>query len=159
MFALAFAACGSDASPERAVAPASTTTIATGRGLLVRVRATKAGQVDRVVFEFEDELPGYRAEYVQRPVLEDGSGEVVEIEGESVLLVRFEPASGFDQSGEGRVVFKGPERLDLATETVVDVVRVGDFEAVLQWAIGIDGGELPYRLVPDAAAHTVTVEV
>jgi hypothetical protein len=169
------AACGNDeaASPPSSPGGSTTTTAddigtdtvtraGTGYGLLVRVRATAAGSddVERVTFEFEDALPGYRVGYVDRPVIQDGSGEQVTVDGGPVLLARFEPASGFDLSGEGRPVFTGPERLDLATTTVVDVVRVGDFEAILQWAIGIDGStRVPFRVVADAAAKTITVEV
>ncbi|MEA3076484.1 MAG: hypothetical protein QOF60_1392 [Actinomycetota bacterium] len=165
-------ACGNDGGP--AAGRATTTTTTTGaegfgtatvsddsgeRGLLVKVRATDAGDVERVTFEFEGALPGYRVGYVERPIVEDGSGKEVTVDGGSVLGVRFEPASGFDLSGGGRQVFKGPDRLDLATTTITDVVRTGDFEAVLTWAVGIDGAKAPFRVVADAAARTISVEV
>jgi hypothetical protein len=128
-----------------------------GRGLLKTVTATHAGDVDRVTFTFEGDLPGYRVGYVERPITEDGSGEEVTVDGGAVLGVRFEPASGFDLSGEGRQVFTGPTRLDLATTAVLDVVRTGDFEAVLQWVIGVDTAGTPFRVRTEG--RSVVVEV
>jgi hypothetical protein len=43
-----------------------------------------------------------------------------------------QPASGVDLSGPGYVeVYTGPDRLDPGTPEVTEVVRTGDFEAVL----------------------------
>jgi hypothetical protein len=178
------AACGSDQDPvvgpssdetttTRAAGGASSTSTTTedgagfattevtaegaGRGLLQTVTATHTADVDRVTFTFEGDLPGYRVGYVERPITEDGSGEEVTVDGGAVLGVRFEPASGFDLTGEGRQVFTGPTRLDLATTAVLDVVRTGDFEAVLQWAIGVDTAGTPFRVRTEG--RTIVVEV
>ena len=128
------------------------------RGLLKAVSATQAGPVDRVTFEFEGDLPGYRVGYVDRPIVQDGSGEEITVDGESVLAVHFEPASGFDLSGEGRQVYTGPTRLDLATRTVLDVVRTGDFEANLEWVLGLDI-KAPFRVRTESSPSRVIVEV
>ena len=67
---------------------------------------------DRVVFQFRDGVPGYRVEYVDPPLHEDGSGNVVELDGNAFVVVRMEPASGFDLSvPEGELVYTGPRRL------------------------------------------------
>jgi hypothetical protein len=55
---------------------------------------------------------------------------------------------GFDlNTGEGELVYKGPKRIrgaDAGATVVKEVVRTGDFEAVLSWAIGLDRqGALP----------------
>ncbi len=113
------------------------------------------------MFEFRDELPGYRIEYVEGPLAEDGSGNPVELEGSAYLVVRMEPASGFDLDvPEGELVYTGPRRLsgaEAGAVTVREAVRTGDFEAVLTWAIGVNGRtpfvvttlEEPARLVID----------
>jgi hypothetical protein len=110
--------------------------------LLTRVEIGRNEGFDRVVFEFRDDLPGYRIEYVEPPLTEDGSGNPVELEGGAFLVVRMEPASGFDLSvPEGELVYTGPRRLsgaDAGATMVREVVRTGDFEAVLTWAIGLD---------------------
>ena len=139
----------------------ATTTVSTPpakAGLLKDVTATQAGPVDRVTFEFEGELPGYRVEFVERPIIQDGSGEEITVDGEAVLAVHFEPASGFDQSGEGRQVYTGPTRLDLATRTVLDVARTSDFEANLVWVLGLDT-KAPFRVRTESSPNRVIVEV
>jgi len=155
-------------------APGSTlTTVASGfgvtdistppgkKGLLKAVRAAHQDGFDRVVFEFEDNVPGYKVGYVERPVTEDGSGKTVEVQGDSVLGVRMEPASGADLSGaELRQTYKGPTRINPGAPVVIELVRTGDFEAVLNWVIGTKGKpgfrvntlSNPPRLVVEIAA-------
>jgi hypothetical protein len=110
--------------------------------LLERVAIGRHEGYDRVVFQFRNQVPGYRVEYVQPPIKEDGSGNVVQVRGNAFVEVRMEPASGFDlTTGEGQLVYKGPKRIDGAaagTTVVREVVRTGDFEAVLTWAIGLE---------------------
>ena len=113
------------------------------------------------MFQFRNHVPGYRVEYVQPPIKEDGSGNVVQVRGNAFVEVRMEPASGFDlATGEGELVYRGPRRIDggaAGTSVVRDVVRTGDFEAVLTWAIGLEKKvdfrvtttESPARLIVD----------
>ena len=168
---LLLAGCGSsggdDGEPAAEPPPATTTTVTTtettdgvdpleGAGtnpveadpagdetaLLERVAIGRHEGYDRVVFQFRNNVPGYRVEYVQPPIKEDGSGNAVQVKGNAFVQVRMEPASGFDlTTGEGVLVYKGPKRIDAAaagTSVVRDVVRTGDFEAVLTWAIGLE---------------------
>jgi hypothetical protein len=94
---------------------------------------------DRVVFEFVDRVPGYSVGYVERPVIEDPSGREIVIEGDHVVGIRMEAASGFDQGTDPIVVtYSGPERLSPRSVVVRELARTGDFEAVLTWAIGVD---------------------
>ena len=120
---------------------------------------------DRVVFQFRNALPGYRVEYVEGPLKEDGSGNPVRIQGNHYVVVRMEPASGFDlNTAEGVIVYEGPRRIsgaDAGTSVVREVVRTGDFEAVLTWAIGLEDRvdfrvltlDGPPRLVVDFRNH------
>jgi hypothetical protein len=77
------------------------------------------------------------------------------------VLVDMEPASGFDlATAEGELVYDGPRRLQGAS-VVREVVRTGDFEAQLGWAIGLDSRvdfrvttlDNPARLVVDLRNH------
>ena len=133
--------------------------------LLERVAVGRHEGYDRVVFQFTNALPGYKVEYVQPPLKEDGSGNPVQIKGNAFVVVRMEPASGFDlNTGEGVMVYKGPKRIDgsaAGTSVVQEVVRTGDFEAVLTWAIGLSDkvdfrvgtATSPTRLIVDFRNH------
>jgi hypothetical protein len=149
---------------------AGTTTVegaASGQetALLERIALGRHEGYDRVVFQFKNQLPGYRVAYVQPPLKEDGSGNPVSVAGNAIVLVRMEPASGFDlNTGEGVMVYKGPKRIEGAsagTSVVQELVRSGDFEAVLSWAIGLSDkvdfrvttATSPARLIVDFRNH------
>jgi hypothetical protein len=119
-------------------------------GLLERIAVGRHEGYDRVVFQFRNHVPGYRVEYVQPPFAEDGSGNPVAIAGEAFVQVRMEPASGFDlNTGEGELVYKGPRRIegtDSGAGVVTELVRTGDFEALLTWVIGLEK-QVPFRVL------------
>ncbi len=128
--------------------------------LLEAIDVGKHEGYDRVVFRFRNTVPGYRVAYVKRPLVEDGSGDPVTVAGKVVVGVRLEPASGFDLSDEGHLVYTGPKRIeggDSGAAVVEELVRTGDFEAVLSWAVGLDSAtdfrvlrlDGPPRLVVD----------
>lgn len=162
-------------SPTATTAPTATGTIFEGgtetvtapaeiseTALLERVAVAGHDGYDRVVFQFRNGLPGYRVGYVEPPLREDGSGNVVNLDGNAFLVVRMEPASGFDLSvPEGELIYTGPRRIPGdGTSVVREIVRTGDFEAVLTWAVGLDGRvpfrvltlDDPFRIVVDFAA-------
>lgn len=136
------------------VAPSTTDATA----LLDRVAVGQHEGYDRVVFQFRDQgLPGYRVEYVSPPLKEDGSGDPVHVAGNAFVVVRMEPASGFDlNTGEGELVYKGPKRLPGAS-VVKEVVRTGDFEAVLSWAVGLES-KVPFRVTTATAPSRLIVD-
>jgi hypothetical protein len=115
---------------------------------LKAVRVGAHDGFDRVVFEFESGVPGYAVNYVDRPVTEDGSGKDVTVNGAAILRVRMESASGTDQSGAKlRQTYTGATRVAGAGGSVVELVRTGDFEAVLTWVIGVRG-RAPFHAYP-----------
>jgi hypothetical protein len=133
--------------------------------VLERVAVGRHEGYDRVVFEFRNIVPGYRVEYVEPPLREDGSGARVPVAGTAFVVVRMEPASGFDfEVPEGEVAYTGPRRISgsgAGTSTVREAVRTGDFEAVLSWAVGLSDRvdfrvtrlQNPSRLVVDFRNH------
>jgi hypothetical protein len=148
-------AFGATALP--ASAPAGTT-----RGYLKDVRVAAQAGVDRVVLEFEDALPGYEVATTQPPLIEDGSGDEVRVQGDALLQVRFENAATARIAGERVVpVYTGPDRVRAGgTAVVTEVVDVGDFEGVVTWVIGLRRSSevrvstlaSPNRLVVDVVA-------
>ena len=94
---------------------------------------------DRVVFEFRDPGdPGFQVGYVPGPIVMDGSGEPGEVQGSTFLQIRMPSASGFDFE-TSTPSYNGPTRFTPSdTAYVNDVVRTGDFEALLTWVVGLD---------------------
>lgn len=137
------------------VSPPVSTPAVEPRGHLTAVRAAageRAG-ASRVVFEFDTVVPGYKIDYVARPVTEDGSGDEITVAGEAVLEVRFENASGARIEGEEVVLtYTGPDRVPAtgAEGVVTEVVDAGDFEGLLTWAVGLR------RRVPAIAVTTLS---
>lgn len=106
--------------------------------LLTAVRAARQEGFDRVVFEFRNAVPGYEVGYVDRPITQDGSGDEVAVEGDAVLQVRMRNAAGVDLTQEtAPQTYTGPSRLAPATPEIAELVRTGDFEGTLTWAVGV----------------------
>jgi hypothetical protein len=86
-------------------------------------------------------VPGFTVEGVQPPFAQDGSGEPVEVDGDTFVLVRLEPASVVDLSGDEVVeTYTGPDELRPTSEgPIVEVQLLGSFEAVTTWVIGLRG--------------------
>jgi hypothetical protein len=115
---------------------------------------------DTVSFTFRSgapEVPGYSISYQPGPFVQAGSGTPVPVAGNAFLVVKLNPATGFDFT-TGQKSYTGPARLTPArTAFVVDLVRTGDFESVTTWVIGLRD-EVPF-IVQAAGApnHRVTI--
>jgi hypothetical protein len=104
-------------------------------GLLKAVRTGKHQFYDRVVFEFEgNTLPGYVIEYVDKPIRDCGQGEVVPVNGDGFLMVSLQPANAHTESGQPTVrnVPLNPD-----SRLLIDLKLVCDFEAQVQWIMGL----------------------
>lgn len=114
---------------------------------------------ERLVLEFDEAAPEYRIEYIDGPVIESPSGQEIEVEGDTYLMVTMSPATGFDLSGDApEDTYQGPDRFGSAdTFAIEEVVKTEDFENVMSWVIGMDDIlpfgvtvlENPFRLVID----------
>ena len=98
----------------------------------VRVGRHDRADFDRVVFDLTD-VPGYRVHRV-REVTADGSGRPLTMRGRSFLLVRLEPAAA--HVGAGRPT-SAPRRIVRSFPQLREVRRVGDFEGVATYALGL----------------------
>ena len=135
------AGCGGDS--KRRTAPAV--------ALLTGVRVAAA----EVVFDFRTPPDAVKARF-HRPaeVSESGSGWHVPVRGSTVLIASFTPAATADIRGEDVVpTYTGPKRIE-SMGLVREVVKVGDFEARLDWAVGLDARR-PFRIERDGARVTV----
>ncbi|HEU0075979.1 MAG TPA: hypothetical protein VFS30_18440 [Dehalococcoidia bacterium] len=136
------------ASPDPAAAPA----------LLVDVRVgahTEDGGFDRIVFEFEDGqrpsgIVGYKDETAQC-----GSGMPVDPAGSHILAVHFDFTNAHTEAGELSIpstTVSGPGNSILESEGTCD------FEAVVEWAVGVDG-EQPFTVTLLEAPNRVVIDV
>jgi hypothetical protein len=133
--------------------------------LLTGVTAAGERCADRIAFDFREdrsEAPGYRVEY--RPAedaqMEDGSGNHVAVDGSAFLVVRLEPAATADLSGEDvKMTYTGPRRVGAeGAKHVREVVKIGDFEGVVTWTIGLDERR-PFRVVTSGSPPRLVVEI
>lgn len=122
---------------------------------LLEVRTARHDEFERIVFVFGPEgIPGFKVEYVDRPVRQCGSGEVVDLPGDAWLLVRLEPARAHTEEGKATVTQRDRA---LGYENMKRLKLICDFEAIVEWvaAVGYPGKyrtlELrdPARLVID----------
>lgn len=148
--------------PPFSTAPAQGAALSSRLALLADVRLGRHEGYDRIVFEFlPGGRPGYRVRFVRPPIIEDASGNEVEVDGEAFLSIRLEPASGFDLAGDLGEVYTGPTRIDGSsanTEIIEELVRTGDFEAVLTWVAGLDE-RAPFRVLRLAGPPRIVVDV
>jgi hypothetical protein len=96
---------------------------------------------DRVVVEFDGDLPGYEIGYVSR-VVQDGSGEPVSLLGSADLQIRITPADAHDDAGRSTLPVS---RLTPDFRTVREVRLVSDFEGYVTIGVGT-AGRRPFRV-------------
>jgi hypothetical protein len=104
---------------------------------LVAIRAAyhpeATPRYDRVVFELRGQLPeSIRVEYVSK-LIADGSGLVVPVKGKGILKLVLSPTNAHTAAGTSTV----PGRISYNLPIVREVVRSGDFEAVVSYGIGV----------------------
>jgi len=104
---------------------------------LVAIRAAHHAETtpayDRVVFQITGSLPDtISIEYVPK-LIADGSGRIVPIKGKGILQLRLFPAVAHTSAGQQTV----PARTGYNLPLVKEIVRSGDFEAVVSYGIGV----------------------
>jgi hypothetical protein len=90
---------------------------------------------DRVVLEFLGSgVPGYRVEYVDRPVRQCGSGDPTPVAGDAWLAITLRGTQAHDERGQATV--RQRERR-LQMPIVKEVEFVCDFEGVVEIVLGV----------------------
>ena len=130
-----------------------------GTSTLIAVRTARHADFDRMVFDFgADAIPNYSIEYVDRPVRQCGSGDVVPLPGDAWLAIRFEPAYAHTEAGAPTVHARARET-DLPNLKRLELIC--DFEAQVEWVAAVASPtpyvarelQAPSRLVLDVR-HT-----
>jgi hypothetical protein len=107
--------------------------------LLTDVRIAGHDGYDRVVFEYEGDLtPELRVTPDDGPYIQNPSGLPVDVNGDPVYLVNVTGASAHDMDS-GEQTYTGPTDFDPGLEQIVQLVESGDFEAVNNWYLGVNG--------------------
>jgi len=135
-------ACGTPTAPG-APPPATATAVAVGapfscadaagggsaRANVVAVRADRNPGFDRFVLEFDGPVPGYQVtRQASANFTEDASGRPVALEGSAGVLVRLMPASSLASA---------PVTVSPRSTVLREARRIGDFEAVVHWGLGL----------------------
>ena len=105
-----------------------------GLALLVRVRAGRNKDFDRLVFDFDGPAPGYHVRYVNQ-LIQDGSGQPIPLRGRAVVEITLRPAAAHRDDGSSTLLGPIPDVTGFAAFR--QVADAGDFEAVLTWGIGV----------------------
>jgi hypothetical protein len=127
-----------DTMPGAATHPVSAPAKNTTTALLTAVRVARHEGYDRVVFQFSAVLPGYDVRYVGSALRQDASGKIVSVRGAYVLRIRASRALDADLSKAGAPrTYTGPTRISPRTPEISQLVRIGAFEGVLTWAVGV----------------------
>ena len=127
---------------------------------LTTVRMAAHASYDRIVFEFEGAVPAADVRYVDGPV-RCGSGNEVQVRGQSVLEVRLQPARAHGEDGS---VGREPggsslhERQSPALAALVEAVPTCDFEGTVTWVLGLSA-ETPYRVLRLGGPPRIAVDV
>jgi hypothetical protein len=126
---------------------AGNVTLKRAPGMPVTLRSVRAGQhpdFDRVVFEFDGaSLPGYRLEYVDKPIIKCGSGDPTSVAGQGWLQVTLTPARGHDDKGQATVAER---ELKPGLPVILELERTCDFEGEVTWVLG-NKGPNKYRVM------------
>ncbi|WP_435736444.1 hypothetical protein V5D56_16905 [Cellulosimicrobium sp. PMB13] len=113
---------------------------------------------DRAVLELGGTgTPGWRVEYVDRPV-GDGKGDVVEVDGDAFLQVMIS-GSGYPMD-TGVEEHSEPNPVEGGDDGVIEEVRLlGVFEGYTQAFVGVDGEQRPFRVFALENPTRVVVDV
>lgn len=104
---------------------------------LADVRVGSHDGYDRIVFEFQNGLPELQISRTTPPLLQDGSGFEMEVEGASFLQILMQ--GGTKQMPAGGVSYGGPREFSTGFDQLLELEEGGDFEAVSTWYAGLAG--------------------
>ena len=118
---------------------------------------------DRIVFTFKNTCRATRSATSRSRSRRTAPGRRSTSTGDAVLSIRMEPASGLRrQHGRGRASSTRGRSASAAIETgtkgVKELVRTGDFEAVLTWVAGLPA-KVPFSVSTEDDPPRLVVDV
>jgi hypothetical protein len=99
--------------------------------------------------------PGYRVEYVDRPLIECGSGNQIFPVGDAWLEVRLEPAAAHTEAGQPTL---GAREITVEGPLLLRVYRTCDFEGIVTLVMALSSPN-PYRVLTLTDPWRIVVDV
>ncbi len=99
---------------------------------LISVRTSRLAGFDRVEFAFDRAVPGWQVAYV--PVLLDGAGRRLPLQGRAVLGLTFRPALARDPGGDPSFE---PRSITPVYDSLREVRLAGDIEGRVRLGLGV----------------------
>jgi hypothetical protein len=128
---------------------------------LVEVRVGKHPGFTRVVWEMDGSsgTPLYDVGLAAGP-FGNVSGNTVPVDGNAFIHVRLFPGMRWDISDPNGIVqtYFGPEEIDVGIGSIVEVVFLEDFEANMEWVIGLTT-ERPFKVFTLESPTRLAVDV
>lgn len=129
---------------------------------LTDVRVSPKEDCPRIVFEFSSHEPDYVVEYAEGPFSECGSGEPVSTDSwnaSAFLTVRLEPSASADLTKEDAPqTYDGPRDIAIDGDVLKHLKVICDFEAVLEWVVGLDARhDFTVFSLPDPARIVIDI--
>jgi hypothetical protein len=118
------------------------------------------GDVGEVAFTFESIggsriFPEVEIRQSSPPFVQDPSGLPVSVDGLAWATIVLRGGTGLEEDFEQ--TYTGPDRWTALESPLVEVVRLGDFEAISTWAVGLSGPSC-VRAYPGADGGVLLVE-
>lgn len=126
--------------------------------VLTALRTATHPDYERMVVEIDSEAsgrPGYQVEYVDRPLVECGSGRQIFPVGDAWLELRLEPAAAHTEEGRPTL---GARELPLDGALLRHVYRTCDFEGIVVFVMALAEPN-PYRVLTLADPWRIVVDV
>ena len=120
---------------------------------LVAVRAAHHPGYDRLVFQFSGALPANRTIGYVTTVIADPSGKTVAVQGRYYAVIHMSAATAWNGSG-----FSTPAVFTPLLPNLKQVVRSGDFEATLSFALGLSQ-HVPIKVSTLTSPSRVVVDI
>jgi hypothetical protein len=125
--------------------------------VVTALRTATQPEYERVTVELgpADGLPGYHAEYMDRPLHECGSGNQVFPVGDAWLELRLEPAAAHTEAGEATL---GAREVAVEAPLLQRIYRTCDFEAVVVFVLALSSPN-PFRVSTLSDPWRVVVDI
>jgi hypothetical protein len=123
---------------------------------LESVSTTTCQGFDRVVFQFNTPAtPGFRVEYIDKPIRQCASGKVVRVAGDAWLEVKMIPAQAHTDAGQATIA---ETNRTISGTNLRQLVQTCDFEGHVTWVLGV-GSPNRFRVVELTNPSRIVVDV